>query len=272
MRRSITITAAALALCAGAVPVAAPAGAAASSGSPCPAAPAQAEKKKGLGGLLGAARSSGLLGSVMGATRGDGNLESDLAGTARAAATDAANTAAACAEQAIGDAAESKAGRRPAAEQQGRPVRSSAPASATERARRQMAAEDVKYPSRMPPPADFAAVKAAYDAFGKVRCSDCEGGYSYDGWPSFPRDEYAGKYNGDAQRLGNLPIGHVLRWRGAESNGTLTIVTEETVNGFRCRRLRYRLEKGTESAERPGLICWGRANEYAGSESWNTVY
>ncbi len=131
---------------------------------------------------------------------------------------------------------------------------------------------EIKFPSRMPPPAGFAAVKAAYDEFGKVKCFGCEGGYAYDGWPSFPRDEHSGKYNGSDSRLGAMKLGQVHSWKGAESTGTLTVVREETVGGFRCRHLLYRLTKGIASAERPGLICWGYSNEYASSEGWNQVY
>ncbi len=43
------------------------------------------EKKRGLGGLLAAARKSGLGGSIAGALRGDGNLASRLEGTAQRA-------------------------------------------------------------------------------------------------------------------------------------------------------------------------------------------
>lgn len=132
--------------------------------------------------------------------------------------------------------------------------------------------EAVKFPSRMSPPTGFEATQVAYDTFGKVRCPSCEGGYGYDGWPSYPRDELSGKYNETGKRLGAMAVGEVHRWKGAEASGTLTVVAEETVGGFRCRRLRYRLVKGTASAERPGLVCWGYANAYAASEGWNEVY
>jgi hypothetical protein len=69
-----------------------------------------------------------------------------------------------------------------------------------------------------------------------------------------------------------MPVGKVHRWEGAESAGSLTVVREEMVGGFRCRRLQYKLVKGSASAERPGLVCWGYANPYAASEGWNEVY
>jgi hypothetical protein len=133
-------------------------------------------------------------------------------------------------------------------------------------------AQKVKYPSRMSPPSGFAMTKAAYDEFGKVRCSSCEGGYAFDGWPKFPRNELSGKYNELGLRLGSMALGQVHRWKGAEASGTLTVVREETVGGFRCRHLRYHLAKGSASAQRPGLVCWGYGNEYAASENWHEVY
>jgi hypothetical protein len=134
------------------------------------------------------------------------------------------------------------------------------------------ALQTVKYPSRMAPPSGFATTKQAYDDFGKVRCSSCEGGYAFDGWPKFPRDELSGKYNEIGLRLGSMAPGQVHRWIGAEASGTLTVVREETVGGFSCRHLRYHLAKGSASAQRPGLVCWGYGNEYAASENWHEVY
>ncbi|MGL3821211.1 hypothetical protein [Sphingopyxis sp. R3-92] len=131
---------------------------------------------------------------------------------------------------------------------------------------------ETKYPSRMPKPEGFAAVKQAYDDFGKVRCTSCEGGFAYDSWPVFPRDGTRRPFDGARSIVGELPIGHVHRWKGAESQGSLTVVSEEPVGGFRCRQLLYRLTKGSASAERPGLMCWGYANQYSASEGWNEVY
>jgi hypothetical protein len=124
----------------------------------------------------------------------------------------------------------------------------------------------------LPRPAGFDAIKAAYTDFGKVDCPSCEGGFGYDSWASFPRDEFSGKYNETGLRLGAMAVGHIHRWKGVESVGTLTVLAEENVGGFRCRRLQYKLVKGKAAAERPGLVCWGYASSIAGSESWNEVY
>ncbi|UNU43719.1 hypothetical protein EAO27_14050 [Sphingopyxis sp. YF1] len=218
------------------------------------------QKKRGVGGLLSAARSGGLEGSVAGALRGDGDRGSGLEDSGR--------------RTAAGDgAATGKCSQTPRGEDKGRPVGAVAvPETATERARREMAANDAKYPSRMPIPEDWKTAKTAYDAFGKVRCTSCEGGYAQAGWPDWPRDEYSGKYGGAETRLSRLPVGHVHRWSASGFSGTLTIDGEEQVNGFRCRKMTYRLEKGGQSVSRPGLMCWGKANEYAGSDSWVGVF
>lgn len=245
----------------------------AQSSSGCPAAAADAKpakKKFGLGGLIGAARNSGLIGSLAGAARGDGNLKADVTDAARVAATRAGESALNCASSA-GASEPPAAGQaeadQPRVMQQGALVRPqvSAPARAS-------AASSLSYPSEIAKPAGFEAIRRAYDDFGKVACKECEGGFAFDGWAVFPRDDFSGKYNGDAQRIGSWPVGHVHRWTGNESSGTLTVLAEQTISGFRCRTLRYRLAKGSASAERPGLLCWGRLNQFAGKESWVEVY
>lgn len=218
----------------------------------CPTAsssPQPAKRKFGLDGLISTAKNAGLFGSVAGSMRGDGNLMADVGGAAKAAAGRAATSGLDCVTTsgAIGEA------------ESDQPLRPKA-------------APGLSYPSEIARPAGFEAAKRSYDEFGKVDCDDCEGGFAYDGWAVFPRDEFSGKYNAEAQRLGSLPVGHVHRWKGNESTGTLTVVAEQTVSGFRCRTLLYRLEKANSSAERPGLLCWGRANQFAGKESWNEVY
>ena len=221
-----------------------------------PAAPAEAQqvcsakkaKKRGLGRLM-----TGLRGSVEGALRGDGDLGSDLAGTAAASA----EAASVCLPPDASEAQPRAAERRPAAD---RP------------APRKAKADAIAYPSRMPIPQEWKAAKQAYDEFGKVKCFGCEGGYAYSGWPDWPRDEHDGKYGGGETRLSKLPVGHVHRWLSNGFNGTLTVNAEEEHHGFKCRRMTYRLEKDGRNAERPSLICWGKQNEYAGSDSWVGVF
>ncbi|PTQ12146.1 hypothetical protein CLG96_06195 [Sphingomonas oleivorans] len=227
---------------------------------------AKPKKKRGLGGLLSAARSSGLEGSIAGALRGDGDLKSDLGGVARATAergaADAGARAACAATDRASGGGEDGTGTRPAA-----------PASATGRARRETAAADVQYPSRMPVADTIKAQIAAFDAFGKVRCASCEGGHAYESWARQAYvSELRGEYNGWAKKLGNLAVGATLPWTSGSAAGVITVRSEGAVNGFRCKQLHYRLTRGSASAERPGLVCWGRLNEYAGSDSWVEVY
>lgn len=227
-----------------------------------PAQPRLEKKRGGLGGLGGLARGSGLKGSLGGMLRGGkGDLTAGLKDAARAAAERAASDAA----EGLACAATSGAGENGSD--------SSPPEAAQERPKRKAAQARLRYPSDIAVAEDWKARKAAFDAFGKVKCFGCEGGYTFDGWPAWPSDDdYARRHNGTADRLGSWPVGHVFRWKGAESNGSVAIVSEETVDGFRCRRLKYQLQGKGGSAERPGLLCWGLSGPYAGKESWVEVF
>ena len=123
---------------------------------------------------------------------------------------------------------------------------------------------------RVPP--EIEAQKASYNKFGEVSCNDCEGGIDFDGRPKFPYDQFSGQHNERAKRAGSWSVGHVHRWQGRAAKGMLTVTREEQVEGFRCRRLEYRLEKGSASATRPGLICFGLANRSSGVENWHEIY
>ncbi|MBR2173581.1 hypothetical protein [Sphingopyxis sp.] len=133
-------------------------------------------------------------------------------------------------------------------------------------------ATEARYIDSLKSPPDIEAKKAEYNKFGEVSCNDCEGGVELDGRPTFPFDEFSGKYNERARRAGSWPVGHTHRWQGKGSAGTLTVTSEERVEGFRCRRLEYRLERGGASANRPGLICFGLANSSSEVENWHEIY
>lgn len=223
------------------------------------------QAKKRRPSLFGAEGAGGLFTRIEGLARGDRKLGRDLKDTAQTGATQRmseAGSVAACRAANPGEPAEAETASTDAPRRE----------TATERARREQATADAKYPSRMAIPAEWKTAKDAYDAFGKVKCFGCEGGYAYAGWPSWPRDEFDGQYNGSETRLSRLPIGHVHRWSSNGFAGTLKVDGEEQVNGFRCRKMTYRLERDAKSAERPSLMCWGKANEYAGKDSWVGVF
>lgn len=212
---------------------------------------AEKSKKRGFGRLM-----TGLKGSIGGALRGDGNLASDLTGTVKASA----EAAATCVPP---DASEARAPRPAARQAEGSNAAPAKPA----------AAAAARYPSQViTVPQHWKVAKESYDEFGKVPCTGCEGGFAFSGWASFPRDEHSGKYGGDEARLGSFPVGHVHRWNANGFSGTLTVNAEEEHEGFRCRRMTYRLEKGGRNAERPSLICFGKQNQFAGKDSWVGVF
>ena len=130
----------------------------------------------------------------------------------------------------------------------------------------------VKYVSDLRTPPEVDAAKAEYNKFGEASCRACEGGIELDGRPTFPYDQYSGKYNERAARAGSWPIGHVHRWQGKEAAGTLTVKAEERIDGFRCRQLEYKLVKGQATATRPGLICFGLGNSSSEEEKWHEIY
>jgi len=133
-------------------------------------------------------------------------------------------------------------------------------------------APKARYIDSLKTPPDVEAKKAEYNKFGEVSCNDCEGGIELDGRPTFPFDEFSGRYNERAKRAGSWPIGHIHRWQGRASKGTLTLMSEERVDGFQCRRLKYRLERGGSCVSRPGLICLGLANSSSDVENWHEIY
>ena len=133
-------------------------------------------------------------------------------------------------------------------------------------------APKARYIDSLKTPPHVEAKKAEYNKFGEVSCNDCEGGIELDGRPTFPFDEFSGRYNERAKRAGSWPIGHIHRWQGRASKGTLTLMSEERVDGFQCRRLEYRLERGGSSVSRPGLICLGLANSSSDVENWHEIY
>lgn len=227
------------------------------------------QAKKRRPSLFGAEGAGGLFRRLEGVARGDRNLGRDLKDTAETAASQRASEATSVA------ACRTTQPKKPKDDAEAAPPSSDAarPAeTATERAARRQAESDKQYPSRMDIPQEWRTAKDAYTEFGKVRCTGCEGGFAYSGWPSWPRDEFDGKQNGSETRLSRLPIGHVHRWTANGFAGTLSIDSEETVNGFRCRKMTYRLAKDGKSAERPGLMCWGKSNQFSANDSWVGVF
>lgn len=223
------------------------------------------QAKKRRPSLFGAEGAGGLLTRLQGAARGQRNLGTDIKDTAQRGAEQRASEAATVAGCKAAEKTQS-------APSQATDGAQSPPQSAPEPPVRRQAESDVQYPSRMEIPREWRTAKDAYTEFGKVRCTGCEGGFAYSGWPSWPRDQHSGKHGGDERRLADLAIGHVHRWTANGFAGSLRVDSEEEVNGFRCRKMTYRLEKDGKSAERPGLICWGKSNQFAASESWVGVF
>ncbi|TAJ72537.1 MAG: hypothetical protein EPO51_10615 [Phenylobacterium sp.] len=132
-------------------------------------------------------------------------------------------------------------------------------------------ARTVRYPSDLDFSPELEAGKKAFVEFSKVRCSDCEGGYSYDAWAQ-QMVRLDGSYKAWEKKLGGMALGETLSWKGAQSKGLITVMSEEPVNGWPCKQLKWELDKPGAHAERPGLICYAKESSYSGSDSWNIAF
>lgn len=128
-------------------------------------------------------------------------------------------------------------------------------------------------PGLIPVSADIKARKEAFDEFGKVACDSCEGGYAFDSWANqFFYSELRDQKNGWESKLAKLQPGETINWQGSESYGTIALRGDERIGGFDCKAFDWTLEKGAASAQRDGLVCWGKASDYSASDSWVEVY
>lgn len=126
------------------------------------------------------------------------------------------------------------------------------------------AAKKIRHPSEIPAPANLAELNKAMDAFGRYHCMECEGGSGYDSWVNANlSDQLKGVALPD--KIATLRVGDALRWKGEVALGSLTVTGAAPVEGFECRQVRILLQKGAQSAERPGLYCKGNSR-------WVEVY
>jgi hypothetical protein len=108
-------------------------------------------------------------------------------------------------------------------------------------------------------PADEARARGLHE-FAKVRCTGCEGGYSFDSWITHHTDQTVDEV---AARVGALGIGQTLTWRGIEAAGVLEVVSEAPVGDFACKQVRVVMTRGEATYETPGLYCFGKSHAYA---------
>ncbi|WP_068878703.1 MULTISPECIES: hypothetical protein [unclassified Phenylobacterium] len=203
-----------------------------------------------------------------------------LAGPAAAQSGFLKNLARQAAAAAIQNAAQPQQSQPPAAEAEGQDA--AQPAQYAEAAQapqtsgpapwpKNVGAKSVRYPSNLTFSPELEDQKKAFVEFSKVSCNDCEGGYSYDAWVRhFVRLD--GSYGAWEKKVGALALGESITWKGSASTGSITVVSEEPVNGWPCKQLKWELKKAQSQAERPGLFCYGKASSYAGSDSWTEVF
>lgn len=126
----------------------------------------------------------------------------------------------------------------------------------------------VKSPAQLTFSPELEAQKKAFLEFSKVRCNDCEGGYSYDAWGQhFVRLD--GSWKAWEKKLGALGVGESLTWQGSQSKAAITVVSETPVGAWPCKQLRWTLTRPNAKAERPGLICNARPD---GNPDWTLAF
>jgi len=98
------------------------------------------------------------------------------------------------------------------------------------------------------------AEKKAFDLFGRVSCSDCEGGYDYEDWPQrhLPNK---GVFNPFPKFVEGLALNQSWSWKSRAATGKLTVTSEEPVGPFKCKQVRWELTRGTKTVSRPSLFC-----------------
>lgn len=111
-------------------------------------------------------------------------------------------------------------------------------------------------------PADEARVRGLHE-FSRVRCMDCEGGYSFDSWITHHTDM-------DGEGVGGLVVGQSLSWTGIEASGRLEIVSESPVGPFACKPARMVMTGGEQTYAAPRLYCFGKSHQFA-REMWVEV-
>lgn len=104
------------------------------------------------------------------------------------------------------------------------------------------------------------ARKRELHEFAKVRCTDCEGGYSFDSWISHQTGMGVDEV---AAHVGSLGVGESLSWTGIEASGRLEVVSETPVGPFPCKQVRTVMTRGEATYEAPGLYCFGKSHAYA---------
>lgn len=123
---------------------------------------------------------------------------------------------------------------------------------------------------QLPVPADALQKRMALDAFSAYRCSDCEGGKGYDTWAA-KRLGVTGQGAWNA-KVGDLPVGGVITWKGVQATGELKVVSENPVAGYQCKQMLYTIKKGDQSASRDGMFCLSKPRSSEVQPRWSEIY
>lgn len=106
----------------------------------------------------------------------------------------------------------------------------------------------------------YEARRKALTEFSKVRCTGCEGGYSYDSWINHHLKDK--DPDGVPAMIGRMTVGEALFWTGVEASGRLEVIGDASVGAFPCKQVKITMTRGMESAEALGLYCKGKTHQY----------
>jgi hypothetical protein len=112
--------------------------------------------------------------------------------------------------------------------------------------------------------------KKAFVEASKVRCTSCEGGYSYDAWANKFVGKTVEKRN-FLELLQSLQIGQVVRWKGERYHGAVEATGNHAIGTTPCKQYHWTLFDGkTAIAQRDGLLCEYKA-PYSTKAEWHEV-
>jgi|GEM_PF-1313482 len=116
------------------------------------------------------------------------------------------------------------------------------------------------------------AQKKQFEDASKVRCGDCEGGYSYEAWAHFMMGKGGISKDKFEEMLVALKPGQTIAWKGKQFVGEVDLAGEQPIGGTACKQFHWLLKDkaGKLVAEREGMYCQ-YAGDYSTVAKWHEI-
>lgn len=116
------------------------------------------------------------------------------------------------------------------------------------------------------------AQKKQFEDASKVRCSDCEGGYSFEAWAHFMMGKGGISKDKFEEMLVALKPGQTIAWKGKQFVGEVGLTGEQPVAGTPCKQFHWLLKDKTGKlvAEREGMYCQ-YTGDYSTVAKWHEI-